>query len=302
MSPLACLNQQNIEGDSLSQIVNNICLTPNDTHKLYTQMTRACAEKNNNKPEFQELTKFSHFANKEFITRNDVQNFEIFLKSQLQQMSLNNEMHELLELLSENHTIEQGAFVKEADLSKLVEHLNATNSLPALVFCFDRKKCEKSVRILLSHYDKKEEVLRSTKYKAKIENLKKRRELESFRLNKIRDAKPLKKDENTDKEMYSNEQSDLTDFSLLDHFLPECVLGEALYFGEEEVHKKLKKAFGDDKDDWKKRAIERGFFFHHSGLNAKKRVCIESFFRVKRIKLLFCTTTLAQGIFLKATI
>ena len=126
--------------------------------------------------------------------------------------------------------------------------------------------------------------------------MRKKRELE---IKKIKDAKPPKIDENTDKEMFSNDQSESTDFSLLDHFLPECVLGEALFFGEDEVQKKLKKAFGDDKLDWKKRAIERGFFFHHSGLNAKKRVCIESFFRVKRVKLVFCTTTLAQGIFLK---
>jgi superfamily II RNA helicase len=296
VSPLACLNQLNSEGDNLSQIVSNICLTPNDTHKLYTQMAKIFAKRTEtNRPDFQELTKFSHFSNKEFITRNDVQNFEIYLKSHLQQMASNNDMPELLELLRENHTIEQGAFVKETDLPKLVEHLNASNLLPALVFCFDRRKCENSVRILLKHYDEKEKLLRSTKYKAKIEKLRKLRELAS---KKPKDAKPKKNDQNTDNKMYSNDQSESTDFSLLDHFLPECILGEALFFGEGEVQEKLKKAFGDDKDDWRKRAIERGFFFHHSGLNAKKRVCIESFFRVKRVKLLFCTTTLAQGILL----
>ena len=191
-----------------------------------------------------------------------------------------------------NERIEQVTFENETDLPKLIEYLTSKNLLPALFFCFNRSKCEKAVRILLRHYDDKEKLLRKTKYKTKIEQLEKIREEEIKNGKAVRDIK-----NGPNKEILSD-QIESTDFSLLDQYLPECSLGEAFFYDANEIDKKLKKAFGDNNNDWQKHAIKRGFFYHHSGLNAKKRVCVESLFRTKRIKLLFCTSTLAQGLYI----
>jgi superfamily II RNA helicase len=252
----------------------------------------------NSEQSIQDLTQFSHFTNKQFISRNDVQNFEKFLKDHLSQMNSSNpiDYEKLLVVFKGNEMIEQITFENEKDLPKLIEYLASKNMLPALFFCFKRSMCEKAVQILLRHYDSKEKLLRETKYKTKIEQLEKKRKEESIFAKIQRDKKTIKIDKNTDKEMLSD-QIESTDFSLLDQYLPECSLGEAFFYDANEIDKKLKKAFGEDKDDWQKHAIKRGFFYHHSGLNSKKRVCVESLFRTKRIKLVFCTSTLAQGFY-----
>lgn len=86
------------------------------------------------------------------------------------------------------------------------------------------------------------------------------------------------------------------DYSLLDEYLPECVLKEKRMYSQSEIDFQLKRAFNDNLEDWRCRAIRRGFAFHHAGINNRKRVCVESFFRNKLVQLVFCTTTLAQGI------
>lgn len=50
--------------------------------------------------------------------------------------------------------------------------------LPCLMFSLDRYKCEKLTRILLDYFETKEKELRSTVYKAKIEELKLKRSRE----------------------------------------------------------------------------------------------------------------------------
>ena len=253
----------------------------------------------NSEQTIQDLTQFSHFTNKQFISRNDVQHFEKFLKDHLSQMASSNpiDYERLLVVFKGNERIEQVTFENETDLPKLIEYLVSKNMLPALFFCFNRSKCEEAVEILLRHYDDKEKLLRETKYKTKIEQLEKKRKEENAHVKTQRDKKTIKLDKNTDKEMLSD-HIESTDFSLLDQYLPECSLGEAFFYDANEIDKKLKKAFGDNNGDWQKHAIKRGFFYHHSGLNAKKRVCVESLFRTKRIKLVFCTTTLAQGFYI----
>lgn len=97
------------------------------------------------------------------------------------------------------------------------------------------------------------------------------------------------------KEDLDNEEM-TEDYSLLDEYLPECMLNEKRMYSQAEIDSQLKKAFDDNLEDWRCRAIRRGFAFHHAGINNRKRVCIESFFRNKFVQLVFCTTTLAQGI------
>lgn len=82
---------------------------------------------------------------------------------------------------------------------------------------------------------------------------------------------------------------------MLDNFLEECCIGDKRNYSEEEVEEEVEKAF-KNLQDWRSQAILRGFCYHHSGFNNKKRVCVEKLFRTKRIKLVFCTSTLAQGI------
>ena len=91
-------------------------------------------------------------------------------------------------------------------------------------------------------------------------------------------------------------QETIEDYSLLDEYLPECVLKEKRMYSQPEIDFQLKRAFNDNLEDWRCRAIRRGFAFHHAGINNRKRVCVESFFRNKFVQLVFCTTTLAQGI------
>ena len=134
----------------------------------------------NSEQTIQDLTQFSHFTNKQFISRNDVQHFEQSLKDNLSQMASSNpiDYEKLLVVFKGNERIEQVTFENERDLPKLIEYLTAKNMLPALFFCFNRSKCEEAVRILLKYYDHKEKLLRETKYKTKIEKLEKIRKEE----------------------------------------------------------------------------------------------------------------------------
>ena len=292
VSPVACLTQQKKDFD---QIIRNICLTPSDTYALYKHIKDIYSS---SELPFVNLPLYEKFSAKQFISRNDVKHFEEFLKSELNKESLDSEtthdIHKkLVEKISPITNIAPDRFDLKNDLPKLVEHLKEKQLLPALVFCFDRDKCASAVRTLLDYYEETEERLRNTKYKAKIEQLTLKRDEENQQKKKLRD-KVLKKDNRSDEEILET-NIETTDYSFLDNYLPECVLGESVYFSEDELNDRLK-AFGKDPKNWERKAIERGFFYHHAGLDSKKRVCVESLFRTKKIQLVFCTSTLAQGI------
>ena len=316
LSPLECLNAN---GLNTRLILENVTLNPNDTLRLYDTMNVSYKSIDDDDDDSQqqrlELNSFGPFSNKQFIARNDVQQFECELKSELLSNfdpTTDRFAHLVTQLNSSTSTcIEEnkGSFDPETDLPALVEYLKSNDMLPCLAFSLDRAKCERYTRILYEYYSKKEQELRETKYKKRLDTLAEKRLADELQRKKNRDAKSKKSGsksgadadaDNDDKSAAGrDESSTTTDYSLLDNYLDECVLTETKYLSDEEVEDYLKRAFkGDDaaSSQWRREALKRGFYYHHGGMNNRKRVCVESLFRAKQLPIVFCTTTLAQGI------
>lgn len=282
-SPLCSLNEQ---GRNLTDIVEGICLTPSETHRL----EQSISSSNPN---------ISQFSDKNFINRNQVRELESDLKTKLldsyNPVGVEQKPYgKIFKDLRVESEFLQEKFEASTDLPILVEHMFETDMLPCLTFSFTRNQCERYVEILLDYFEKKEAYLRATKYAEKINYLKTKRDREVAVSKKTRDREPTTSNSDVNEKETSNVNE--TDYSLLDEHLPECVLGERRAYSRQEIEEQLDRAFGTDRSDWRRRAIMRGFSFHHAGLNAKKRVCVESLFRNKFLKLVFCTSTLAQGI------
>lgn len=292
-SPLSCLNNV---AKNLQNIIEAVSLTPSDTLRFQQKFNDIYSPPN---PEFNDLTVNSNFANKFYFTRNNVKKFELdlkkeFLKTQENQTSLV-EYKKLINELKKDANFVQVPFDPKFDLPILIEYLAQQNMLPCLAFSYIRSRCEVYTKILLEYYEKKEIYLRKTKYAEKIEFLEKNRVVENIAKKKLRDKDAKKKSVESKDDGFDPDISNL-DYSLLDSFLPECVLGEKRCYSGDEINTQLSRSFNNEHSDWRCKAILRGFAYHHAGLNNKKRVCVESLFRNKLIQLVFCTSTLAQGI------
>ncbi|XP_072018236.1 probable ATP-dependent RNA helicase DDX60 [Amphiura filiformis] len=192
------------------------------------------------------------------------------------------------------------------NFAKLIRQLNDQNKLPALVFSQNRQLCEKladRVAVSLEYCEKnlREEFEKGDLYKnAQKAESKKDKETKRSRDAKTKANEKLTKEER-EYEKYHRDDTDDVDlgdakYYLSDDLLPNCTLQGEGTMTEEELEEELHRLPEGDTSDNLCRLIKRGVAYHHAGLNNKQRVAVEKLFRMKYLKVVAATATLALGI------
>ncbi|XP_072023516.1 probable ATP-dependent RNA helicase DDX60 [Amphiura filiformis] len=85
-------------------------------------------------------------------------------------------------------------------------------------------------------------------------------------------------------------------YYLMDDPLPSCTLQGEGNLTKEEIDEILERLPDDDTSNNLRWLISRGVAYHHAGMNNKQRVAVETLFRMKYLKVVSATATLALGI------
>ncbi len=186
----------------------------------------------------------------------------------------------------------------EASLLGLVESMKAQSWIPAIFFNFDPEVCERLAIHLNQQFEAKEESIKqSSDYRqARLryaEQLKAYEE-EKKRQDRTRKRRTKRNDEDLPKDR---------DITLEEPIDPDIAMVEGTSLtrdGEVEILDDLKDKLKSLKDRGVPHilvdALRRGIGVHHSGLPARYRTTVESYFRSGQVKVVFATETLALGI------
>jgi hypothetical protein len=186
----------------------------------------------------------------------------------------------------------------------LLYQLHKRRALPAILFNYDRNKCEQiAYSVLRQLVEAEEQWKKGSQWKKLIEGYEKYQEMKDKKLRKP--AKPAKKSKDDDDEGGSKtdrmreESSDGA--SIYDLFDPEAPQADFTFANP----KQLQKA---DLDGyvrslrWKHireeliELLRRGIGVHHAGMNRKYRQCVEMLFRKGFLRVVIATGTLSLGI------
>ncbi|RPD67074.1 P-loop containing nucleoside triphosphate hydrolase protein [Lentinus tigrinus ALCF2SS1-7] len=185
-----------------------------------------------------------------------------------------------------------------ANLITLISDLHASGDLPALLFNFDRKVCEKMAQAILSVLEEAESKWRDTspEWKRKIKQWEiwvskaKERERQAGRLKKVKkdeDAPPAA-EADTSWEASFNPDDPSPQFSFA---------GMSPAFTKEDLEDEIQSlARWSSAPEWALKALRRGVGVHHSGMNKHYRTLVESLYRSGYLRVVIATGTLALGI------
>ncbi|KAI0638272.1 P-loop containing nucleoside triphosphate hydrolase protein [Trametes polyzona] len=186
-----------------------------------------------------------------------------------------------------------------ANLITLVSDLQASGDLPALLFNFDRKVCEKMAQAILDVLEKAEEQWRETnpEWKRKVKQWEawvskaKERERQAERLKKVKkeDEHPAAAAEpDTSWEASFDPEDPSPQFSFA---------GTSPAFSKSDLDEEIRSlARWSSAPVWALRALRRGIGVHHSGMNKHYRTLVESLYRSGFLRVVIATGTLALGI------
>ena len=185
--------------------------------------------------------------------------------------------------------------------------LKEKNLLPCIVFCDNRNLCEEMAHSMASYLEKLETKLRETTYKAEIETLKHRVELEEQRREKFkakRTSKAASKRKNDEESKLNAAECDRDEAEsdqmllsgheeqLLNGMLDEGTLASRRGHDQTLVETLLNRASSENPNLVK--FMHRGVAYHHSGVNNKGRVAVEALFRNRYVQVVFSTATLGK--------
>ncbi|KAI0720199.1 P-loop containing nucleoside triphosphate hydrolase protein [Cerioporus squamosus] len=187
-----------------------------------------------------------------------------------------------------------------ANLITLLSDLHASGDLPALLFNFDRKVCEKMAQAILSVLEDTEEKWRATspEWKRKIKQWElwvskaKERERQAERLKKVKKDEdgpsPAAAEHDTSWEASFNPDDPSPQFSFA---------GMSPAFTKEDLEDEIQSlARWSSAPEWALKALRRGVGVHHSGMNKHYRTLVESLYRSGYLRVVIATGTLALGI------
>eukprot|EP00456_Euglypha_rotunda_P092787 TRINITY_DN9780_c0_g1_i15.p1 TRINITY_DN9780_c0_g1~~TRINITY_DN9780_c0_g1_i15.p1 ORF type:complete len:594 (-),score=95.60 TRINITY_DN9780_c0_g1_i15:25-1806(-) len=196
----------------------------------------------------------------------------------------------------------------------MLKELHHTNRLPALVFCFDRQMCEdlvKSITDLLGEMEakKRKEEGADEKEAARFkqrEKLLKAAKKQAERAEKASTAKGSSggkggKDERDVARDADRDQPTIEIEAEIDYPVDPryTFVGEGEYMDSEELEwwkKRMLYKTKYDKSHALVRALDRGIGVHHSGLHKSYKDLVETLFRIKQLKVVVATETLALGV------
>ncbi|KAI0375726.1 P-loop containing nucleoside triphosphate hydrolase protein [Pilatotrama ljubarskyi] len=185
------------------------------------------------------------------------------------------------------------------NLITLVSDLQANGDLPALLFNFDRKVCEKMAKAILDVLEKAESQWRenSPEWKRKVKQWElwvskaKERERQAERLKKV------KKEDEHPGAAAEPETSWEASFDPEDPSPQFSFAGTSPAFTKSDLDEEIKAlARWSSAPEWALRALRRGIGVHHSGMNKHYRTLVESLYRSGFLRVVIATGTLALGI------
>ncbi|EJF61300.1 P-loop containing nucleoside triphosphate hydrolase protein [Dichomitus squalens LYAD-421 SS1] len=196
-------------------------------------------------------------------------------------------------------------FVPNADaffrnLIGLVSDLHANGDLPALLFNFDRKVCEKMAEAILDVLEGAEAKWRETspEWKRKIRQWEvwvskaKERERQAERQKKVK-----KEEANATPEAQQPDASWEASFNPDDPSPQFSFAGMSAAFTKEDLDDEIRSlARWKSAPEWALKCLQRGIGVHHSGMNKHYRTLVESLYRAGYLRVVIATGTLALGI------
>ncbi|EJF64914.1 P-loop containing nucleoside triphosphate hydrolase protein [Dichomitus squalens LYAD-421 SS1] len=197
-------------------------------------------------------------------------------------------------------------FIPDADaffrnLIGLVSDLHINGDLPALLFHFDRKVCEKMAETILEVLAGAEAKWRETspEWRRKITQWKfwvsksKERERQAERLKKVK----KEKDEANATPETQPEQGWEASFNPDDPSPQFSFAGMSPAFTKEDLDDEIRSlARWRSAPEWALKCLQRGIGVHHSGMNKHYRTLVESLYRAGYLRVVIATGTLALGI------
>ena len=190
-------------------------------------------------------------------------------------------------------------FVKENILGALQTLLKA-DRVPCIVFCFEEEQCDMLAEAVVTALETAEAKYRKTapfkKYVDDMEEKRKRKESKAKTKSSYDTDQKKTTDERGKKvdlaeETMPTEQEDDEDFTIPD------VLPQFSFAGKNVDHEELDGFLSDLKGDaFATGLVKHGIGVHHGGVKGKYRGYIERLFRMKYIRVVFATTTLALGV------
>jgi hypothetical protein len=190
--------------------------------------------------------------------------------------------------------------------------LHSKDSLPAIVFNYDRLMCEKLARVVITELEEQEATWKQNDpvWKKKMAEFEKwTKQQEAAKSNSKTPSKPVKKkgkrddDEDPDEQMSKAERGrDAAGMeSKWAHFDPSRPI-DGFHFADikkltpSELQTYQKDLRRRGVHDWLVNALERGVGVHHAGMNRKYRQVVEVLFRKGYLRVVIATGTLALGI------
>eukprot|EP01117_Protostelium_nocturnum_P008579 TRINITY_DN3080_c0_g1_i1.p1 TRINITY_DN3080_c0_g1~~TRINITY_DN3080_c0_g1_i1.p1 ORF type:complete len:1199 (+),score=227.85 TRINITY_DN3080_c0_g1_i1:3206-6802(+) len=173
----------------------------------------------------------------------------------------------------------------------LVEHLSQSNLLPAIVFQMDRSQCEDAANEAYQRLNSKNNTQKLTVQRAHLtEEIKrsttKKKEIEMQLKKEVNDDLKLQLSNLNDQiEEYSSQKVRLERGH--NFFIPGVT---------RLTEKEIEKVWRKSNDPHLVELLCQGIAIHHSALDKSYRKAVERLFRLKRIGVVFGTTTLSVGI------
>ncbi|KAK0506601.1 hypothetical protein EDD18DRAFT_1124170 [Armillaria luteobubalina] len=280
----------------------DLSLEPADTLSLYNAMNRHNGLSGN----LVKLDPVRFFSSvKGILKQKDILRYETDLKNLLMDLpplSLNEVIHSLADkdLLREADYKEPSHTSFMTGLLPLVADLHARGELPAILFNFDRAKCEDVAELLLRGLQKAETAWKSSspEWQRKCQQWQKWQDSSKARNREENRAKKSKrKPDPDDAQPWVTTEAPAWEST----FDPDAPLDNFSFAGQYSADD-LDEAINDVWSEyWRSKpvllaALKRGIAVHHSGLNKGYRSLVENLFRRGYIRVMISTGTLALGI------
>lgn len=194
----------------------------------------------------------------------------------------------------------------------LLCRLQERDALPAILFNYDRLKCEQHAQDILEQLQSSEEKQKKSgpkwaKTLEKWEEWKQWKDKQRTIAAKAREAKPGKKGkaDHDDSEKLSKgdalRDSAFKDDDKWEWFDPEAPMSEYSFadyskLQQSEVEEHIRRLRYQEVQPWLIDGLKRGIGVHHAGMPRSYRTCVEVLFRKRFLRVVVATGTLALGI------
>jgi superfamily II DNA or RNA helicase len=194
-----------------------------------------------------------------------------------------------LDRINERWDHDLGQLLRRSVVS-LISGLYAQGWLPALVFNFERRFCEKMAEILVEHFENEDAAWKNSE-KAKLALAKYERDLKAYQSRQQKKQKKLDKSRSkmSDNREPRNEDEDAEEEPIHPYFhRDQSGLAYNKDLDLEDLEVRFPNAVLIN-------ALKRGIGVHHAGLDKKYRQTVERLFRSGHLKVVFATGSLAMG-------